>query len=212
VTASILSTCAAALGAEKRPGIDGGECQAETLPSETVLQSDPFILPAQRGANIRAKLIIKRLSGPKIHCRVVYQLLVENAGQLPATVEQVILEVEEGEIAGVDLIGVSPTGDIFAADFWTAEGDGTAHQPVIYDVRRNSAIYLPLEDRIQKRIHGCDQVEDFIGVTNLGEAIFAVPPSTYDKSPGCGDKGVWRFNLKTGRVYRVAKFSGVKWQ
>jgi hypothetical protein len=69
-----------------------------------------------------------------------------------------------------------------------------------------------LEDRIQKQLHGCDQNEDFVGVTNSGEAIFAVPLSIYDDAPTWGDKGLWQFNLETGQVFRIAKISGDKWR
>jgi hypothetical protein len=31
-------------------------------------------------------------------------------------------------------------------------------------------------------------------------------------APGCSDKGLWHFNLKTGNVLRVKKFSGDKWR
>jgi hypothetical protein len=123
-------------------------------------------------------------------------------------------QLEEDQIAAIELIGFSSDGTKFAADFEWGEGDSTIHHPVVIDRTSGEVADLALDDRLQKRLHphGCDQAEDFIGVTNAGEAVFAIPPSIYDNSPECGDKGVWRFNLKTGRVYRVAKISGVKWR
>jgi hypothetical protein len=126
-------------------------------------------------------------------------------------IRQLVWDSEAGELSGIDLISLSPDGSKFAADFWLAEGDGEEHRPVVYDITKNKTLYLPLEDRIQKRIHGCDQNESFIGVTDAGEAVFAIPPSHYDDSPQCGDKGIWRFNLTTGHVYRVAKSSQSHW-
>lgn len=93
-----------------------------------------------------------------------------------------------------------------------AEGDGQEGRPVVYDLATGLAIQASLEDKIQNRIHGCDQNEDFIGVTDSGEAVFAIPPSDYSDTPECGDKGLWHFNLKTGKVYGVKRFSGVKWE
>jgi hypothetical protein len=146
------------------------------------------------------------------HCRTTYRLWIARDSGAFALAKSLDFTRDDGEIAGIDLVGLSPDGTRFAADFWFAEGDATIHHPVILDRTTGQAADMALDDRIQKRIDGCDQVEDFIGVTNSGEAVFAVPPSIYDDSPECGDKGVWRFNLKTGRVYRAAKISGVKWR
>ena len=192
--------------------VDGGECQPETPQVETVYESPPFLVKPP-GMTVSGKITIKRLTGTGAHCRVVFELLVREQGEDSAQIaKSATLETEQGEIAGIDLIGLSPRGAMFAANFWTAEGDGIAHRPVVYDIRRRTALYLPLESRIQSRIHGCDQPEDFVGVTETGEALFAIPPSDYADTAECGDKGLWRFNLRTGRVYRVAKISGDKWQ
>jgi len=143
---------------------------------------------------------------------VIYKLFVATSGQSFKMVKQLDWDTDDGQIAAIELIGLSPDKTKFAASFMIAEGDGQLHGPVVYDLKTKTANYLALEDKIQKRIHGCDQNEDFIGVTNTGEAIFAILPSEYSDTPECGDKGVWHFNLKTGRVYRVAKISGDKWQ
>jgi hypothetical protein len=145
-------------------------------------------------------------------CHVVYRLLVAEDGKPFREVKNVELDTEPGELAGIDLVGFSPSESKFAADFWLAEGDGQLFRPVVYDIQTHAVSDRPLEDAIQKQINGCDQLEHFMGVTDRGEAIFAVPPSEYDDSPGCGDKGLWHFNLQTGRAYRVKKISGYKWK
>jgi len=145
-------------------------------------------------------------------CPVLYRLFIAINSSSFSIVKRTELQLSDGQIAGIDLVGLSPKATQFAADFLWAEGDGTVHHPVVFDRESGQFLDRPLDDRIQKRIHGCDQDEDFIGVSDAGEAIFAIPPSDYDDSPDCGDKGVWHFNLKTGRVHRTARFSGDKWQ
>lgn len=193
--------------------VDTGECGEDTPTHQTVTKTAEFT-DKVHGLRAYGELSFRRQngSGSKNGCHVVYELFVALPGQPFEQVKELAWDTEVGEIAGVDLIGVSPDGSKLAADFLLAEGDGEEHRAVVYDAATRQAIDRPLEDRIQKQIHGCDQNEDFIGVTNSGEAIFAVPPSEYDDSPGCGDKGLWHFNLTTGRVYRVAKISGDKWE
>lgn len=199
--------------AEKHIEVDAGECGSDMPIKATATRSAAF---NDKVSGIRAYgVVLYRRStgkGPEGRCHVVYKLFAADAGQTLQLVKQVDGDMDDGQIAGIDLIGLSPDKTKLAANFWIAEGDSQLHGPVIYDLSTKSANYLALEDRIQKRIHGCDQVEDFIGATNAGEAVFAIPPSQYSDTPECGDKGIWRFNLKTGRVYRVAKISGDKWQ
>jgi len=207
---TMVPLCSAAV---KLPSVDTGECGDDTPATETVLKSPQF---ANEAHTLKAygEVSFKRVpkGAAKTGCYFVYRLFVADHGKPFAKVKEIEWETEDGEVAGIDLVGLSPNGTKFAADFWLAEGDGQTHQPVVYDFATGRAIDLPLEDRIQKLIYGCDQIEDFVGVTNAGEAVFAIPPSIYDDSPGCGDKGLWHFNLTTGRVYRVARISGVKWR
>jgi hypothetical protein len=136
-------------------------------------------------------------------CHVTYRLFVSRGGSKFAEARNLAWDTEEGQIAGIDLIGFSSDGSKLAADFWLAEGDGQEHRPVVYDSITSRVLYRPLEDRIQRSLEGCYQAEHFIGVTNQGEAIFTVPPSDYVDS--CGDKGVWHLNLQTGQVKQVKK-------
>ena len=150
----------------------------------------------------------------KNRCHVVYRLLLSEGTGPAKELKRVEWDTEEDEIAGIDLIGFSPDQSKFAADFWLAEGDSQEHRPVVYDLTSKDVQYRALGDAIQRQIHvhGCDQVEDFLGVANSGEGVFAVPPSVYDDSPECGDKGLWHFNLKIGKATRAAKISGDKWK
>jgi hypothetical protein len=146
------------------------------------------------------------------HCHVTYRLFVAKGSGKFVEVRSLAWDTEEGEIAGIDLIGFSSDESKLGADFWLAEGDGQVHRPLVYDARTSKVLYRPLDDRIRRKTQSCDQTEHFIGVTNQGEAVFTVPPSTYDDSDSCGDKGVWHFNLLTGDVKRVQRISRDRWR
>lgn len=201
------------MAAPKFISIDTGECGEDVSAKETVTKSSLFV-DKTHSLSAYGQISIWRSAddAKKKQCHVVYELFIADHGDQFREVKCLAWDSEEGEIAGIDLIGVSPDTSKFAADFWLAEGDGEEHRPVIYDAATKHETDLPLENKIQKLIHGCDQNEDFIGVTNTGEAVFAIPPSDYVDSSDCGDKGLWHFDLKTGRVYRVAKISGDKWR
>lgn len=191
---------------------DTGECGEDT-PSHVSASKTPVRVGKNASVKIYGKIEIRRNApdAKQKHCHVVYHLMLSQRGGPFSEVKRLEWDWEDGEIAGIDLVSSSPSGLKVAADFWLAQGDGTLHRPVVYDLKNHTAADRPLEDLIQKRIQGCDQNEDFMGVTDIGEAIFAIPPSEYDDSPECGDKGIWHFNLQTGRVYRVKKISGIKW-
>lgn len=210
---ALLLAPACAFAAPTRISVDTGECGEDTAVQETLLKSKVWN-SANRGFSIYAEIAYRRFASgeKKSGCHVEYRLFAAERGKAFSAIEHRDWDTEDGEIAGIDLIGSSADGSKFAADFWLAEGDGVEHRPVVYDRTAGQALYMPLENKIQSRIHGCDQNEDFIGVSNGGEAVFAIPASVYDDSAQCGDKGLWRFNLKTGQVYQVAKRSGDKWQ
>jgi hypothetical protein len=192
--------------------VDTGECGDTIKARASIAKSGIFI---DKVHNLSAYGVVSYRhyanEVKKNQCQVVYEFFVAVQSKPFVLAKRLSWDTEAGEIAGIDLIGVSPDGTKLAADFWVAEGDGEEHRPVVYDISTGQALDLPLQGKIQSQIHGCDQNEDFIGVTNPGEAVFAVPPSVYDGTAACGDKGLWHFNLKTGRVYRVAKNSGDKW-
>jgi hypothetical protein len=193
-----------------RPSVDSGECGPDVSSAGTSFKTSVF---HDRAHAFRAygELLVRRDTKAQ-RCLATYRLWTAREAGPFSVAKSMEFPLDDGQIAGIDLIGFSDDATQFAADFLWAEGDGTIHHPAVLNRSIGQVVDMALDDRIQKRIHGCDQTEDFIGVTNAGEAVFAIPPSIYDDSPECGDKGVWRFNLKTGRVYRVAKISGVKWR
>ena len=202
--------CAAA----KQPvSIDTGDCDPGSPAKTSVFKSQVF---TDQKHNFRAfgSIIYRRnrADARQVHCHVVYQLSVSEDGKPFTLVYRLGWNLDAQELAGITLVKLSENGNQFAADFWIAQGDGFTHRPVVFNRAAHRSMSMALDDRIQRQIRGCDQGEDFIGVTNTGEAIFAVPPSIYDDSPGCGDKGLWYFNLSTGKVHRVRKNSGVKWR
>jgi hypothetical protein len=200
------------LHAQVQYSADTGECGDKSSQPVSAVKT-PVRFNKTRSMRVYGKLEFRQYeAGAKDkHCHVIYRLLLAVAGKPFREVKRMEWDTEQGEIAGIDLVGFSPNESNLAADFWLAEGDGELHRPVVYNLKTNSTTDRPLEDLIQKRINGCDQNEDFIGVSDSGEAVFAIPPSNYDNSPGCGDKGLWHFNLQTGKVYRVKKISGIKW-
>lgn len=207
---SSLAMLLATAARNTRLSVETDECGDQLSGVPVVLKSP--VLSSESG-RLRAvgQVSIQRDTTAR-RCRADYTLLVSDGKRPFNVVKRFDWSSEVGEIAGIDLVGFSPNGNWLAADFWTAEGDHTEHRPVIYDLATRKASFRSLGSVIQERIHGCDQEEDFLGVSDLGEAIFAVPPSIYDDSPECGDKGLWHFNLATGKVTQVAKISGDKWR
>jgi hypothetical protein len=57
-------------------------------------------------------------------------------------------------------------------------------------------------ERIVKQLPSCGYAEEFIGVTDAGEAIIRVPKSQYVEK-GCRSQGKWLFNLHEGTVRRM---------
>ena len=210
---SLLLASTPCVVAQKHLSVDTGECSSD-MPATEITTKSPTFTDKIHQLNAFGVVSIYKLAddAKKIQCHVVYQLFVSAHGGPTNLVERHEWDTEGGEIAGIDIIGVSADGSKFASDFWLAGGDGEEHRPVVYDAISAKASTRSLGNKILMRIHNCDHNEDFIGVTNAGEAIFAVPPSTYDDSPECGDKGLWHFNLRSGLVYRVAKISGDKWR
>jgi hypothetical protein len=211
--ACLLSVLAFPLVASaKYISIDTGECGGDVSATKTVVKSEMY---GSRAKNFRAYGVIaywrSEDDAKKHQCHVEYRLYISAHGGEFSLVNSRTWQTEHGEIAGIDLIGESPDGSKFAADTWIAEGDSEGHWPIVYDTVKKQGWNRSLADKIQVRIHGCDQNEDFVGVSNTGEAIFAIPPSEYDDSAKYGDKGLWHFNLQTGRVYRVRRISGEKW-
>ena len=193
--------------------VDTGECGGEPILQPSISKT-PVKSNKSESVKFYGQLEFRRSAedAKSEHCHVTARLMIGMTDEAFREAKHVEWDTENGEIAGIDLVGFSPDESKFAADFWLAEGDGKTHNPVIYDLPSRTTAYRSLGDLIQKIIHGCDQNEDFLGVTNSAEAIIAIPPSEYSDTPDCGDKGLWHFNLKTGRVYRVKRISGIHWK
>lgn len=207
--ASTAMLCCAQTG---EIGIDTGECggtpEAKITKSKSALFSD-----GKSGVRVYGLVEYRyNLEDARKHtCHTVVHLFVSLRGKPFRDIKSKEWDTEPGQIVGVGVIGLSPTGTMLAADFWLAEGDGVVHTPLVHEFATGISLLKELDTDAMKS-KGCDQVEDFIGVTDEGEAIFAVPPSEYVDPPACGDNGVWHFNLKTGAVKQVAKISGDKWR
>jgi hypothetical protein len=212
---SSLALSLTTVGRDSIPSVQIEDCGSGPSSYVPVVLKSPILSGKPGGLRAVGQVSYRRNNEADVvanRCHVEYTLLVSYGKHPFSAVKRWGWHAEEGEIAGIDLVGFSPNGNWLAADFWTAEGDHTEHRPVIYDLAARKAAFRPLGSLIQERIYGCDQEEDFLGVTDAGEAILAVPPSIYDDSPGCGDKGMWHFNLETGKVTLVAKISGDKWR
>jgi hypothetical protein len=196
----------------RKLSVDSGECSDTDVALRSV--KSQIFLDVKR--HFRAYGVVEsrfaKADKDQPHCHVIYSLFTSAGTGRFIEIKRFEWDGDRGQIAGIDLIGLSPSGAKFAADFWWAEGDGEVHRPLIVDLATRHVIDRSLDDGIQKRIHGCDQNEDFVGVTNAGEALFAIPPSTYDDSPECGGKGVWSFNVTTGGIRQVAKHTEDKWR
>jgi hypothetical protein len=199
--------------AQDKSSTDTGECGGE--PSAAVTNSKTAVrTDRENGVRVYGVVQFRRNTEDAVahRCHVKYELYVARKGAGFAQVRQLSWDTGDGEIAGIDLVGFSPDGSKLAADFWLAAGDGEEHRPVVYDSNTYKVRFRSLGDRIQRKINSCDQIERFVGVTNQGDAIFTVPPSDYDDSQECGDKGVWKFDLLTGEVRRIKQFSGDRWK
>jgi len=207
-----LLICVQVSASVQKLTVDSGECDDSAVAAKRV--KSPVFADAER--HFRAYGIIEsqstKVDKGHLHCHVIYTLFILTRDNHFSEVKRFVWDAEPRQITGIDMIGLSPNGVKFAADFWWAEGDGEVHHPVIVDLASRTVLDRSVEDSIQKRIHSCDQNEDFVGVTNAGNALFAIPPSTYDDSPECGDKGVWSFNAATGEVRQVAKHTQDKWR
>ena len=140
---------------------------------------------------------LNRGSKPE-RCRADYKLFVSRKRKDFALIKQ--FSDDEGDFVGVDMVGYSQNMNLIAADFWWAAGDYTGHRPVVYNLTSKLVAFRALNDEISKQLPACDYFEEYVGVSDRGEAIIHIPKSPYSDE-GCPDQGKWLFNLHT----RVAK-------
>jgi hypothetical protein len=133
-------------------------------------------------------------------CTVVYKLFVAEGSKPFVSVKEYSERADSS--VGVGMVGASKSEMVIAADFWWAAGDYTGHRPVIYDLNSKSAVLRTLKDEILRRLPSCDYFEEFIGVTDNGEAVIRIPKSTYVEK-GCPAQGEWLFDVHSGSVRRM---------
>jgi hypothetical protein len=210
---SLLLASCMVVHAESKLTTDTGECGGEPT-IRALVHKTPSLSSRVHSVSFYGSLEFSRSTedARNHRCHIVYRLFACETNRQCHEIKQLPWNTDDGEIAGISLIGFSKNGSKMAADFWLAEGDGEQHRPIVYDLTTQAVTYHPLLDQIQRKIHGCDQNEDFLGVTNQGEAVFAVPPSDYADTPECGDKGLWHFNLLSGKAHLIAKVSGDTWK
>jgi hypothetical protein len=143
------------------------------------------------------------------HCHVIYRLLVSSGNGAFVEAHRLVWDTEEGEIAGIDLIGFSPDGSKAAANLWLAAGDGVVNRPVVYDMKTKTAIFAVMPDVEDKRVpqESCDDdpYESLDSVTDAGTIIVSVPAIE-----GCADGGLWSFDPKAVVWKRIRLYSGRK--
>jgi hypothetical protein len=133
-------------------------------------------------------------------CTVVYRLFVAEKSKPFVSVKE--YSERAGDGVGVEMVGASKSEMVIAADFWWTAGDYTGHRPVVYALNSKSVILRALKNEIRRRLPSCDYFEEFIGVTDTGEAVIRIPKSTYVEK-GCPAQGEWLFDVHSGSVRRV---------
>jgi hypothetical protein len=120
--------------------VDDGECSAEMPWHDTVSKSPIFSSPSQ---SFRAygTITFRRSaeSTGKVSCHAVFRLYVAAKSEPFRSAMRFAWDTEEGEIASIDLIGLSKDGSKFAANFWLATGDWQEHRAVVYDLSTQQA-------------------------------------------------------------------------
>lgn len=170
----------------------------QTVTKRTAVSSFP-----ESALRVYATVTLRRPpNGNADECTVTYKLFIAEGRDEFAEVKR-YSEHADGSV-GVQLIGTSKSGKFIAADFWWAAGDYTGHRPVIYETERKTAHLRELNDEIRKQLPSCDYFEEFVGVTDRGEAIIRVPKSVYVEQ-GCPAQGDWTFDTHSGSVHRIKK-------
>jgi hypothetical protein len=196
-----IAACSASLAQSSPLSTASLDCD-DIKPGQTESQKTAPVIFQSGTVRRYGSVRLSRAKGEagKNGCAVVYKLFLSSNGKPFEMIKE--FSDQDDVSFGVDIIGASNDGNMIAADFWWAAGDATVHRPVVVDVKSNSVSLLPLDDRIIKQLPSCDYSEEFIGVTNTGEAIIRVPKSQYVEE-GCPSQGKWVFNLQSGLVKRM---------
>ena len=204
----VLLTVSACRG-QKKFSADAGECGDQIGPQITTSKT-PTLTGHAGSIRMYGTLEFNRSEqdAKAKDCHVVYRLFVSTANNAFAEAYRLAWDTEDGEIAGIDLIGFSPNGLKAAANFWLAAGDGQENRPTIYDLRTHRALFRSLEQKLSDRIHrSCDgsYYESVDSVTDEGAVIISVP-----RVQDCVDGGLWLFDPGTGSLKQIRKNSGRK--
>ncbi len=200
----IVAFCSALL-AQQTKSTEPVEC-SEVPKGKAITRQTPRF--STDSGSIRAYVVV-RLSRPEDDldarsCTAMYSLFVSEQGKEFLLVKK-HSQVEEN-LVGAQIIGVSKNQQMLAADFWWAAGDYTGHRPVVYNRKTKAVAFRELDDQITKQLPSCDYSENFVGITDGGDALIEVPKSIYVDT-GCPAQGIWAFDLGSGRVSRLAKTS-----
>lgn len=198
-----------ALSAQKKFSVDGGECGGDVT-----VQPD-----IQKTAISRNAVTGRRAYGVLGHrrteedvrakrCSVVYRLMMEEGQGKFSQMTGLDWHTEEGEIAGVDLIGFSSDGTKLVADFWLAEGDGTEHRVKLVDLKEGKSSFRSINDEIykhstEKLVDSENYYETLESVRDDGQVVVIAHADGGRKPDGFLSK--WLFDPKTGRVMRIAE-------
>jgi hypothetical protein len=177
------------------PPIDCRELWA----SELAQQETPVITNRSGTVKAYAMIAVRRSDDPKAMCSATSKLFLSRSGK-PFTEIKSFSENTE-LMVGVEMVGFSQDERKLAADFWWAEGDYVGHRPVILDMESGNVLFGELGQQVINQLPSCDYNEDFVEVSNDGQAIIHVPESHYVQE-GCPAQGYWLFDLSTGKVKR----------
>jgi hypothetical protein len=193
--------CSTALGQRNPHSTAPLECSDVKAGQTVTRKTSPMTF---RSAAVRAYATVQlsRANDDKEadSCTVVYKLFVAEGSKPFVSVKE--YSERSDDIVGVKMVGASKSEMVIAADFWWAAGDYTGHRPVIYDVNSKSVVLRALKDEIRRQLPSCDYFEEFIGVTDTGEAVIRIPKSTYVEKD-CPGQGNWLFDVRSGNARRM---------
>jgi hypothetical protein len=120
--------------------VDDGECHAE-MPSHDTVSKSPVFSSHLQTFRAYGTISFRRSaeSTGKVSCHAVFRLYVAAKSEPFRSAMRFAWDTEEGEIASIDLIGLSKDGSKFAANFWLATGDWQEHRAVVYDLSTQQA-------------------------------------------------------------------------
>lgn len=197
----LVGTCTA----QNRYSVDTVECSADVHSAPSTFKTE---IRSAKSGDLRMYGVLElrrnKEDASNKRCHVMYRLYVSEGNRPFQEVFRMPWDTDEGEIAGIELIGFSPNGGKAAANLLLAAGDGQTNRPVIFDLRSKSSKFVempPIEDKRPPK-ESCDDAPyaRLYGVTDAGSILVSVPPINR-----CADGGHWIFNPKTGSLSQIDK-------